>query len=61
MFTLTFPIAFAGTDSLDGLKPQEEYAGSELHEKVKVPADPFSGARVNAYVAVCPLATVLLD
>ena len=61
MFTMTLPLEFAGTDALPGLKPQEEFAGSELHEKLNVPADPLSGVNVSVYAPVCPLATVLLD
>jgi hypothetical protein len=46
-FTVRLPVEFAATDSLAGLKPQDEFAGSELHEKVKVPVDPFKGLSVN--------------
>ena len=47
IFTVRLPVEFAATDSLTGLKPQAELAGSELHENVKVPADPFSGLTIN--------------
>jgi hypothetical protein len=60
-FTVTLPLAFAGTEVLPGLKLQEEFAGSELHAKVKVPLDPLRGVNVKVYVAACQLETVLLD
>jgi hypothetical protein len=47
IFTVRLPVEFAATDSLVGLKLQDEFAGSELHENVKVPVDPFKGLSVN--------------
>jgi hypothetical protein len=47
MFTVRLPVEFAGTDSLTGLKPQDEFDGSELHENVKVPVDPFRGLSIS--------------
>ena len=62
MFTVTLPIPFATTTTVGGLKLQEAFKGIELHEKANVVAgDPVAGTRLSVYVAVCPLATVLLD
>ena len=61
MFSVTLPVPFADTASLKGLKPHEEFTGSEPHENVNVPDDPLAGVKVSVYVAVCPLDTVLLD
>ena len=47
MFRVTLPVPFAGTDSVAGLKLHDEFAGSELQEKVNVPADPFAGVRMR--------------
>ena len=47
IFTVRDPVAFAGTDSEAGLKLQEEFAGSELQEKVNVPLDPLEGVSVS--------------
>ena len=60
MFSVTLAAPFTGTGSIGGLKPHEEFTGSEPHENVNVPDDPFAAANVSAYVAVCPLDTVLL-
>ena len=61
IFTVAFPVAFAETTSLVGLKVQAELAGSELQAKMKVPLDPLIVARLIVKLAVCPLATVWLD
>jgi hypothetical protein len=47
MFTVTLPVPFADTDSLVGLKLQDEFAGNEPHKNVNVPADPLMGTRVS--------------
>jgi hypothetical protein len=49
MLNMTVPVAFAGTDSLPGLKLQEEFVGSEPHANVKVPVDPFRGVSARVY------------
>jgi len=44
-FIAIVQVAFAGTVALAGLKLHVELAGRELHAKVKLPAEPFSGVR----------------
>lgn len=44
---VTEPVAPAATVSLDGLKMQVEFAGSEPHAKVNVPPEPLAGISVR--------------
>ena len=60
MVTVTLPAALAATDSLNGLKVQEEFAGSVPQLKVKVPAEPLIVATTSVKVAAWPLEIVLL-
>ena len=50
--TATLPVAFADTVSFGGLKVHEEFAGSELQLKVKVPLEPPSVVRLRVKLAV---------
>ena len=51
IFTVTLPVAFADTNSLEGLKAHEEFAGSEPQLKVSVPLEPPIVARLRAKLA----------
>jgi len=51
MFTVTLPLEFAATAWLAGLKAHEEFAGTALQARLKVPADPLRGVKVNVYDA----------
>lgn len=60
MVAITLPVALAATDSLNGLKVQEEFAGSVPQLKVNVPAEPLIVAMPSVKLAAWPLEIVLL-